>query len=195
MWHARPTPDLLLARRAARADPDAWDELIQRYGARIYNLALRFAGNPAEAEDLTQEVFLKLFRHLDRYRGDVPLVGWALRLSRNLCIDHWRASRARPLSDAVSETVLVHIADADDPQRRILARDQLRHVHDTLGELSEDLAITFALRELHSMSYDDIATFLDVPVGTVKSRLSRARRELFKRLDTTLGTAAVGAVS
>ncbi len=81
------SPELFLARRAARAEAQAWDEIIERYGERIFNLAFRFTGNQAEAEDLTQEIFLKLYRNLDRYRGDVPLAAWALRLSRWLCID------------------------------------------------------------------------------------------------------------
>ena len=77
------SPDLMLARRAAAGRPEAWDELIELYGRRIYNVAYQFAASREEAEDLTQEIFLKLYQSLSRYRGDVPLVAWALRLSRN----------------------------------------------------------------------------------------------------------------
>ncbi len=96
-------PDLLLARRAARNDPRAWEEIVALLGSRIYNLALRFAGSPGEAEELTQDVFLRLYRSLGQYRGDVPLLAWSLRLSRNLCIDHWRHHQKRLASEAPGE--------------------------------------------------------------------------------------------
>ena len=185
-----PNPDLLLARRAAAADPAAWNTLIDRYGQRIYHLALRFTNDPTEAEDLTQDIFLKLYRRLHRYRGDVPLIGWTLRLSRNLCIDHYRAVRARPLADTVSDAVLAQLPAADDPRRRAQAREQLRAVHRALAAMREELATAVALRELHQMTYDEIATFLDVPLGTVKSRINRGRRELMDRLDAELRPAA-----
>src|SRR3954463_5424991 len=87
------SPDLLLARRAAAGRVEAWEELLALYSERIYNLALHFAGAAEDAEDLTQEIFLRLYQNLRLYRGDVPLAAWALRLSRNLCIDHYRRAR------------------------------------------------------------------------------------------------------
>ena len=93
MREAVPSPDLFLARRAAAGHEEAWGELVDRYGARIFNLALHFAGSREDAEDLTQEVFVRLHRGLRTYRGEVPLIAWALRLSRNLCIDHYRSVR------------------------------------------------------------------------------------------------------
>ena len=87
------SPDRMLARRAAAGQPEAWDELIELYGRRIFNVAYQFSSSREEADDLTQEIFLKLYQNLERYRGDVPLVAWALRLSRNLCIDLYRKTR------------------------------------------------------------------------------------------------------
>ncbi len=186
MPEPRPTstssPDLFLARRAVRADPQAWDEIIERYGERIYNLAFRFTGNQAEAEDLTQDIFLKLYRNLDRYRGDVPLMAWALRLSRNLCIDHYRHHRARRQAETVSDEVLEHLPSGDDLERRSQKRERRRLVRQALAEMSESLASVVMLRDLQGLSYDEIATFFEVPVGTVKSRLNRARRELVRRV-------------
>lgn len=175
--------DLALAQRAVQADARAWDEVIERYGGRIYNLALRFASSPQEAEDLTQEVFLRLYRNLHQYHGEMPLVAWALRLSRNLCIDHYRAARSRHLSDTVSDAVLDHLPSADDPQARAHAREQLRHVHDALRRLPEALATVLVLADFQQWSYEEIAAFLSVPTGTVKSRLNRARRELVGKLE------------
>lgn len=180
------TPDLLLARRAANADPRAWDEIVERYGEPIYNLAFRFAGSPAGAEDLTQDIFLKLYRNLDRYRGDVPLMAWTLRLSRNLCIDHYRHHRARRRAETVSDEVLRHMPADDDVERRSQKRERRRLVLQVLAEMSENLASVVMLRDLQGLSYDEIATFFEVPVGTIKSRLNRARRELVRRVERRL---------
>ena len=174
-------PDLLLARRAAKADARAWDEVIARYGERIFNLALRFTRDQAEAEDLTQEVFLKLYANLGAYRGDVPLVAWALRLSRNLCIDHYRRHRRR-LQGTVAEEALRFQPSDDDPHRHSWLRQRRELVYRTLAEMSEDLATVIVLRDLQGFSYDEVAHVVEVPVGTVKSRLNRARRELMGRL-------------
>ncbi len=184
--NAPSSPDLFLARRAAKADPQAWDEIIEHYGDRIFNVAYRFAGDQAEAEDLTQEIFLKLYRNLDRYRGDVPLMAWALRLSRNLCIDHYRHHRIRRQSETVSDEILAHLPSRDDPQRQSQTQERRRLVHDVLAEMSESLASALMLRDLQGLSYDEIAGFFEVPVGTIKSRLNRGRKELVRRIEERL---------
>ncbi len=177
-------PDLFLSRRAAAGHPDAWAELIERYGRRIYNLAFQFTGNTAEAEDLTQEIFLRLYRNLGRYRGDVPLTGWTLRLSRNLCIDHYRRTRSERRSVIVSDEVLAHQpAASGNPAARAERREQLRLVYQTLEELPEAFAEVLMLRDLQGLSYAEICAFLDLPEGTMKSRLRRARLELIRRID------------
>ena len=184
------TPELLLARRAAKADPGAWDEIVARFGDRIYGIAYRFAGNAAEAEELTQDVFLKLYSSLHQYRGDVPFVAWALRLSRNLCIDHYRHHRQRLQSETVSDEVLRHVAGADDPHEARWLAERRELVHRTLATMSEDMATVVLLRDLQGLAYDEVAAFLDLPLGTVKSRLARARRELTDRLRARLDDAS-----
>lgn len=186
MANAALNPDLFLARRAVKSDPRAWEEIVDRFGERIYNLCLRFASTPSEAEDLTQDVFVKLFGHLDQYRGDVPLVAWALRLSRNLCIDHYRHHRLRKQSETMSEDVLRQMSSAADPQSDVETRERRRLVHRTLADMPEDLATVVLLRDLQGWSYEEVAGFLEVPLGTVKSRLNRARRELVGRLEAWL---------
>lgn len=182
-----PRDDLFLARRAARADTAAWNEIIERYGSRIYNLALRFASSSGEAEDLTQDIFLKLFRNLDRYRGDVPLVAWALRLSRNLCIDHYRSQRARREKEFVSDEVLEHIPGSEDPGARSQALEDRRLIYASLAEMPAGQAEVVVLCDLQGFTYEEIAAFYEVPVGTIKSRLNRARRNLLKQLERRLG--------
>lgn len=191
----RPSPDLLLARRAARGSGEAWDELIQRCGRRIYNLAFQFTGDLAEAEDLTQDIFVRLYQNLSRYRGDVPLVAWALRLSRNLSIDHYRRARRQRRATVVSDELLAHMAAAEDPQAEAQQRQQLRLVYQVLEEMPEDLATVVVLRDLQELTYEETAAVLEVPLGTVKSRLNRARHELTERVNARLAAGPAAPVN
>jgi RNA polymerase sigma-70 factor, ECF subfamily len=181
VWRTK-NPDFELARQAAMSDAAAWDHLIERYGGKIYNLANQFARTPAEAEDLTQEIFLKLYRNLDRYRGDVPLVAWTLRLSRNLCIEHYRRTRKERRAGQVPVEVLEDLASGDDPQAEAQRRLRLQTVHRAMAEMSRELALPVLLRDLQGFSYDEAAAALEIPMGTLKSRLVRARRELARRV-------------
>jgi RNA polymerase sigma-70 factor (ECF subfamily) len=176
------SPDLILARRAAAGHADAWDELVELYGERIYNLALHFAGNREEAEDLTQEIFLRLYTHLRQYRGDCPLVSWALRLSRNLCIDHYRRNRQERRSLRVSDEVLAHVPAVDDIHAETQWREEVEAVHAALGEMPEEMAEVVLLRDLQGWSLEEVAASLDIPIGTVKSRLHRARLDVAGRV-------------
>jgi RNA polymerase sigma-70 factor (ECF subfamily) len=179
-------PDLLLARLAARGRTEAWEELLALYSERIYNLAFHFAGSAADAEDLTQEIFLRLYQNLRLYRGDVPLAAWALRLSRNLCIDHYRRTRRERRASVLSEEVLERMPAGDDPQAEAQRRQQLRTVYRELEAMPEDLAEVVLLRDLQGWSLEETAVWLEVPVGTVKSRLHRARLELAGRVTASL---------
>jgi RNA polymerase sigma-70 factor, ECF subfamily len=181
-----PSPDLLLARRAAAGEATAWDEIVARHGARLFNLALQFAGSVPEAEDLTQEIFLRLYRQLSRYDGQAPLAGWAFRLSRNLCIDHYRRLRRERRAVAVADEVLAQVPAADDPGASAERRQQLRAVYAALAEMAEDAAEVVVLRDLQGWSLEETAASLGVPVGTVKSRLHRARLELAERVAARL---------
>jgi RNA polymerase sigma-70 factor (ECF subfamily) len=187
-----PSPDLLLARRAAAGQSEAWQQLIDQYGRKLYNVAYQFAGSLEEAEDLTQEIFLRLFRTLRQYRGDVPLVAWALRLSRNLCIDHFRRHRRERSSTAVSEKVLQHVPASDDPRADAERRQKLEAVYRALDDMPRHLAELVILQDLQGWSLKETAEYLQLPVGTVKSRLHRARNELVGRVQSTLGLADEG---
>ena len=183
---ATPSPDLFLARRAARADATAWNELIERCGERIWNVALRFAPDRSEAEDLTQEIFLKLYDNLSRYRGDVPLIAWTLRLSRNLCIDRYRHERTRLRSETPLDTTLHHPTTGENPEVRSLRQESRLRVHRALARMNEGQAMVVMLRDLQGFSYEELAEVFEVPVGTVKSRLNRARRSLVRELRSEL---------
>jgi RNA polymerase sigma-70 factor (ECF subfamily) len=173
-----PSSELFLARRAAAGQSAAWQEIIDLCGRRIYNLALQFTGKSDDAEDLTQEIFLRLFRSLDSFRGDVPLIAWTLRLSRNLCIDHYRRVRRERRWTRVSEAVLEQLPGHHDPEAESHRRQQIEAVLAALGELPEDLAELILLCDLQGWSMKDTAAYLEIPLGTLKSRLHRARNRV-----------------
>ncbi|HBL26645.1 MAG TPA: hypothetical protein DD490_07410 [Acidobacteria bacterium] len=177
-----PNPDLFLARRAAAGQPEAWDELIEQYGRRLYNLAFHFAGSAMEAEDLTQEIFLRLYQNLHRYTGEAPLAAWALRLSRNLCIDHYRRSRREPRSAVLPDEILAQMPASDDVQGEAERRQEIQAVYDALAELAEESAEVVLLRDLQGWTMEEISAYLGVPLGTIKSRLHRARLGVAERL-------------
>ena len=194
------SPDLMLARRAAAGQPEAWEEIVGSYGRRLYNLAFHFTGRREEAEDLTQEIFLRLHQNLRRYTGEVPLAGWTLRLSRNLCIDHYRRTRRERRSATVPEEVLEHFPSSDDVEARAQDRERLRAVYDALEEMPEEMACVVLLFDLQGWTLEETAASLEVPLGTVKSRLHRGRLELARRVTARLvpqetARAAAGGVS
>ena len=172
------SPDLMLARRAAAGHPEAWDELIELYGRRIYNVAYQFAATREEAEDLTQEIFLKLYQNLQRFRGDVPLVAWALRLSRNHCIDLYRKTRREKRSTF--------------PQQNAQRRQQLEAVYAGLERLPRELAEVVVLADIQGWTLEETATYVEAPLGTIKSRLHRARARLAEQVRATLNPSGVG---
>lgn len=173
-----PSPDLFLARRAAAGHPDAWDQIIEAHGRRLYNLALQFSGSREDAEDLTQEIFLRLHLNLKSYRGDVPLIGWALRLSRNLCIDHYRKTRAERGWLRVTEAVLEQLPARGDLEAESQYRQHLEAVYTALARLPEEFAEAVLLCDLQGWTLEEAAASADVPMGTLKSRLFRGRQRL-----------------
>jgi RNA polymerase sigma-70 factor, ECF subfamily len=181
-----PSPDLFLARRAASGHRDAWDRIIEILGRRVFNLAFQFAGNREDAEDLTQEVFLRLHVNLKSYRGDVPLIGWALRLSRNLCIDHYRRTRSERRWHRVTEAVLDQLPSRGDLEAESQYRQRLDAVYQALSDLPEELGETVLLCDLQGWTLEEAAVYLDAPLGTVKSRLFRARQRLTEAVHARL---------
>jgi RNA polymerase sigma-70 factor, ECF subfamily len=178
-----PSSDLRLARRASAGEAAAWRELVDRFGPRIHSLALHFARDAERAQDLTQEIFLRLLQNLGSYRGDVPLLAWTLRLSRNLCIDDYRRRRLeREFRFLPLETVAT-LHDGSDPELDAERRELLAQVEAALRELDPDTVLILTLREFEGLSYRELGALLDLPSGTVKSRIHRGRRELARRLE------------
>jgi RNA polymerase sigma-70 factor (ECF subfamily) len=175
-----------LVRRCRTGDGAAWEEIVQTYTRRIYNLAYRFTSRADAAEDLTQEVFIRVYRSLEQYnpkQGD--LQNWLMRLARNLVIDDYRKRQRAPQDEAADdlEDHQYHLRAAGATAQRELERRELGvQVQAGIDKLSPDLRTCVILRDIEELSYQEIVDLLKIPEGTVKSRINRGRIELAKIL-------------
>ena len=197
MTSPQPHPDAALVSRCLSGEEGAWEELVGRYGPRVFAIAFHLTYDRAEAEELTQDCFLKLWENLDRYQpSEASLLAWIAALSRNLCIDHYRRRRREKGFRFVSDdAVTTLLPGTDDPQADAVRRQRVRMLLDAIGELPDELAEVVQLRDLDGLDYREIAELLSLPDGTVKSRLNRARIELAKVLRERAGEAARPATS
>ena len=173
--------------RCRDGDRNAWEEIVRQHHQRIYNLAYRFTGRFDEAEDLTQEIFLKMYRMLHSYRSESGAFGtWIMRVARNHFVDHYRKHRTeRMRTDALEveyETAAASPTRYPNPIEQLEQREISERIHRALVRLQDDLREAVILRDLEELSYEEIAVVLDVPLGTVKSRINRGRLELAKAL-------------
>ena len=181
--------DELLIRRAQRGDADAFEQLLLEHQKNVYNLCYRMAGDPDDAMDLSQETFLRAWRCLDQYQFASAFSTWLYRLCSNICIDFLRKRRRHqtvPLTfeDADGEEQTYAVPDAQPlPEEQV----ELKLTHETLAaamaQLLPEHRAVLQLRVVNEMSYEQIADVLDIQIGTVKSRLSRARTQLKKILE------------
>ena len=185
-----------LLRRCMAGDAAAWEEIVRRYHRRIYNICYRFAGSGDDAQDLTQDVFIKMYKTLDTYdveRG--AFMTWVTTITRNLLVDHFRKSKHARMTDSLDAAPSEHdgamplsdrIQDKGmPPDAQVQSRETGEAVHLALQKLSPELREAVILRDLQDMDYKEIATVLRVPEGTVKSRINRGRAELARLLQRT----------
>src|SRR5437660_5517594 len=177
-------------------DAAAWEEIVQRYHRRIYNICYRFAGSGDDAQDLTQEVFIKMYRTLSSYDSSKgAFATWVTTITRNLLVDHFRKTKQDRMTDSIDASTSEHedaqplseqIRDQSaPPDAHVRSREIGETVHAALGKLSPELRESLILRDLQDMDYREIATVLKVPEGTVKSRINRGRAELARLLQRT----------
>jgi len=182
-----------LVRRCVAGDAVAWEEIVQRYHRRVFNICYRFAGTSDDAQDLTQEVFIKMYRTLNSYdveRG--AFMTWLTTMTRNLLVDHFRKTKQDRVTDSIDAAPSEHedampLSDRIEdqsapPDARVQSREAREAVHQALQKLSPELREAVILRDLQDMDYRDIAAVLKVPEGTVKSRINRGRAELARLL-------------
>jgi RNA polymerase sigma-70 factor (ECF subfamily) len=179
-------PDLNLVERCLSGDEAAWETLVRTHTRRVYGFCYRFTGKDSEAQDLTQEVFLRVFRSLKSYRSDDgAFATWLARLSRNLLIDHYRRTRQDRSTDSIEEQLPMieeRVATSARPEGLLAGREASELLQGALQRLSPDLREAVILRDLQELEYREIAEVLKVPEGTVKSRLNRGRAELARVL-------------
>lgn len=164
--------------RCRAGDEEAWSALVSATMRQLYRLCASYAPSAAQAEELTQEVYFKLWENLHRYRAGSNFMAWAWRVARNLLIDaHRRCRREREAAWLDSE-ILDLLPGSDDPAQQTERRQRLSMIATALRSLNEELAELILLRDFAGLSYQEMAEGLNLPLGTVKSRLNRARLEL-----------------
>ena len=175
-----------LVERCLSGDEAAWEELIRSHTRRVYGLCYRFTGTDAQAQDLTQEVFLRVYRTLKTFRAaEGSFATWLARLTRNLLIDHYRRTRQERVTDSIEEQLPAleqTTGHAARPDGLVAGREASEILQAALQKLSPELREAVILRDLQEMEYREIAEILHIPEGTVKSRLNRGRGELARVL-------------
>ncbi|MFW2404671.1 MAG: RNA polymerase sigma factor RpoE [Gammaproteobacteria bacterium] len=180
--------DQLLVERAQQGDKRAFDLLVLKYQHKIVKLIMRYVRDPSEALDVSQETFIKTYRALPKFRGDSAFYTWLYRIAINTAKNHLVAMKRRPvdfevdLQDPESYEINARLRDIDSPDR-IAQREELREtVEDAIAGLPVELRVAIVLREIEGMSYEEIARAMDCPVGTVRSRIFRAREAIDGRI-------------
>ncbi|MGD0932025.1 MAG: sigma-70 family RNA polymerase sigma factor [Candidatus Korobacteraceae bacterium] len=185
-----------LVRRCVSGDAAAWQEIVQQYHRRIYNICYRFSGSPDDAADLAQEVFIKMYRTLSTFDTTrASFMTWVTTVTRNLLVDHFRKGKYDRVTDSLDATpgnqedgltIAEQLEDgAASPEALMRSQETRKLVHEALRRLSPELREAVILRDLQDMDYKDIAKVLSVPEGTVKSRINRGRTELARLLQRT----------
>jgi RNA polymerase sigma-70 factor (ECF subfamily) len=174
--------DERLVRRFQEGSADAFEVLVQRHGTRVYNLCFRILGDPEEAADASQDTFLAALRKLNTFRGDSAFTTWLHRVAVNACYDSLRRKRRRPLLQIVRDE------DDDRPEPSLPSPDHADQVvfsvdvGRALMEVPEEFRVVLVLADVRDLPYDEIARMLEIPVGTVKSRVFRGRAALGRAL-------------
>jgi RNA polymerase sigma-70 factor, ECF subfamily len=179
--------DERLVRRFQEGSAEAFEVLVQRHGTRVYNLCFRIVGDPEEAADASQDTFLSALRKLNTFRGDSAFTTWLHRVAVNACYDSLRRKRRRPLLQIVRDE------DDDRPEPSLPSPDHADQVvfsvdvGRALMEVPEEFRVVLVLADVQDLPYDEIARVLEIPVGTVKSRVFRGRAALGRALGTARG--------
>jgi RNA polymerase sigma-70 factor, ECF subfamily len=185
-----------LIRRCVSGDAVAWQEIVQQYNRRIYNICYRFSGSADDAADLTQEVFIKMYRTLSTFdTSRASFMTWVTTVTRNLLVDHFRKGKYDRVTDSLDATPgnqedgLTLGDQLEDqgasPEAKVRSQETQKLVQEALKRLSPELREAVLLRDLQDLDYKDIAKVLNVPEGTVKSRINRGRTELARLLQRT----------
>jgi len=184
--------DKKLVERVQKGDKGAFDLLVLKYQHKIVNLIMRYVRDPELALDIAQEAFIKAYRALPRFRGDSAFYTWMYRIAVNTAKNHLAAQRRRPmdveldLQDPEQYDLHAKLKETDTPEGVALGNELKETVERAIAALPEDLRTAIVLRELEGMSYEEIAQTMDCPVGTVRSRIFRARDAIGKKVGSLI---------
>ena len=188
---ASPDAVEMLIQRCLQGDQHAWDLIVRQYWRKVFNVAYKFVGKHDEAEDLTQDIFLKIFRSLDTFDRRANFQTWLISVSRNLCIDHYRSVRKEreTIDRGVDASDLSPATPEPGPIAALEQRDRVVLLRQAMAALPETLRTAVLLRDIQELSYQEIADKLRLPEGTVKSRINRGRTELARQIRKLRGDA------
>lgn len=178
-----------LIQRCLAGDQVAWERIVRLHWRRVFNVAYKFVGKHDEAEDLTQDIFIKIFKSLGTFDRRANFQTWLISVSRNLCIDHYRSVRKerQTIDRDVDANDLSPATHEPGPMASLEQQDRVTLLRQALGSLPESLRTAVVMRDIQELSYQDIATRLNLPEGTVKSRINRGRNELARQIKRLRG--------
>jgi RNA polymerase sigma-70 factor (ECF subfamily) len=178
-----PTVDELIERCLA-GDQHAWEQIVRMHWRKVFNVAYKFVGKHDEAEDLTQDIFLKIFKSLSSFDRRANFQTWLISVSRNLCIDHYRSVRKEreTIDRDVDPGDLMPVSVEVSPYAQLEHRDRVSMLREAMTALPETLRTAVLLRDIQELTYQEIADRLELPEGTVKSRINRGRTELARQI-------------
>ncbi len=173
-----------LIQRCLRGDQAAWERIVRLHWRRVFNVAYKFVGKHDEAEDLAQDIFIKIFKSLGTYDRRANFQTWLVSVSRNLCIDHYRSVRKerQTIDRDVDANELAPAAAEPGPIAALEQRDRITLLREALASLPDTLRTAVVMRDIQELSYQEIAERLTLPEGTVKSRINRGRNELARQI-------------
>jgi RNA polymerase sigma-70 factor (ECF subfamily) len=180
----QPQPIDEIIQRCLGGDQTAWESIVRQHWRKVFNIAYKFVGKHDEAEDLTQDVFLKIFKSLNTFDRRANFQTWLISVSRNLCIDHYRSVRKEreTINRDVDPGDLAPVSATASPYAQIEQRDRVTLLRLALEKLAPTLRTAVMMRDIQELSYQEIADRLSLPEGTVKSRINRGRTELARQI-------------
>ena len=173
-----------LIQRCLKGDQMAWEAIVRQYRRKVFNVAYKFVGRHDEAEDLTQDIFLKIFKSLATFDSRANFQTWLISVSRNLCIDHYRSVRKEreTIDRDIDASELMPVSKTQSQMAMMEQRDRVHLLKEALSTLPKTLRTAVLMRDIQELSYHEIAVKLRLPEGTVKSRINRGRNELARQI-------------
>ncbi len=174
----------ILVKQLKTGSQEAWKMIVDNYSKKVYNIALNFVGNRDEAADITQDIFLKLYNNIEKFNHEEGnLTSWLLTLSRNYCIDYWRKNKYHRKNLELDDTLAVEApASIKTPEDKAVNENESAYLRKKLMLLPPDLRTLIIMRDIEDYTYEEISEHLDIPLGTTKSRINRARTRLARIL-------------